>query len=99
VKIPRRKSRASRQHPPADLDAAVARSEREGRSEEEEPPRIYNPDKGTRYHYRDPDQAAARPVCKASGAGWAEGDGGLKMCGLCPYIWAQRQASATEAAS
>jgi hypothetical protein len=61
-----------------------------------EPPRIHNPFKGTWSHYRDPDQAAARPVCKASGHGWAEGDGGLALCGLCPYMWAQRQDSSEE---
>ena len=61
------------------------------------PPRIHNPYGGTRSHYRDPDyrpgpgQEPVRPVCKASGTGWAEGDGGLRECGLCPYMWAQRQ--------
>ncbi len=55
----------------------------------QEPPRIYNPVKGTRCHYRDPSQAAARPRCRASGAGWAEGDGGLLLCGLCRDLRAQ----------
>jgi hypothetical protein len=56
-----------------------------------EPPAIYNPDRGARWHFRDPSFPAAHPVCGASGAGWAEGNGGLKPCGLCPGIWAQRQ--------
>ena len=90
--IPRRKNRASRQHPLADLEAAIARSERPVPAE---PPSIYNPVNGTCYHYLDPDQAATKPVCKASGAGWAEGSGGLKRCGLCPHMWAQRQAGVT----
>ena len=59
-----------------------------------EPAHIHNPHGGTRYHYDDPDQPDARPVCNASGAVWAEGDGELGECGLCPHIWAQRQKAA-----
>ena len=54
-----------------------------------EPPSIHNPDGGTRYHFRDPD--TSRPVCNASGAAWAAGDGKLRKCGLCPDMWAARQ--------
>jgi hypothetical protein len=85
----RRKNRASRQHPLADVEAAIARSER---VEPAEPRRIHNPNGGTRSHYRDSSGPDLKPVCKASGRHWDEGDGGLALCGLCPYMWAQRQA-------
>ena len=82
-------SQLERQLAAAALDDAMARVQ-------PVPPRIYNPDRGARSHYRDPGQAAARPVCNASGARWAEGDGGLGLCGLCPHIWAQRQGGSDE---
>ena len=57
-----------------------------------DPAFVHNPDGGTRYHDVDPD--TGKPVCKASGTAWASGTGGLRQCGLCPGIWAQRQAGA-----
>jgi hypothetical protein len=89
VSIFKRKNQLPRQLALGNFQDAMGRVEDALR--DREPPHIYNPSKGTRYHYRDPDQAAARPVCKASGAGWAEGDGGLRECGNCPGMWAQRQ--------
>jgi hypothetical protein len=90
-----------RRRHPSQLDRVLAEhelSEAVGRVQPE-PPRIHNPAGGTRYHFRDPSFPAAHPVCNASGAGWAEGDGGLKRCGLCPAIWAQRQAGGGERAA
>jgi hypothetical protein len=78
------------------LQEAIGRAEEAAAAVQAEPPSIYNPVNGTCYHYLDPDQAATKPVCKASGAGWAEGSGGLKRCGLCPHMWAQRQAGSDE---
>ena len=54
-----------------------------------ERPSIHNPDGGTRWHFPDPD--TGRPVCKAGGTAWVTGTGGLRECGLCPPMWAQRQ--------
>lgn len=77
----------------AQLDEALARVE------PAEPAHIHNPGGGTRYHFQDPDREPVRPVCNASGSQWADGNGGLKECGLCPYMWAQRQASSELEAS
>ena len=75
---------------PSKLDEAMGRIQLE-------PPRIHNPAKGTRSHYRDPGQAAARPLCNASGNAWAEGDGGLQLCALCRG-WGTGSSDGTEAA-
>ena len=71
----------------------------EAMREAQEPPHIHNPAGGTRYHFLDPDRPHMRPVCNASGAQWADGDGGLGRCGLCPHMWAQRQSGSDERAA
>jgi hypothetical protein len=81
------------------LLAASRLQEAMGRIESARPLPIHNPDRGARWHYRDPSFPAAHPVCGASGTQWAEGDGGLKPCGLCPPMWAQRQAGSGERAA
>ena len=89
TRLERQLAEAGRERLAGRLQEAVALAQ-----EPSVPPSIHNPHGGTRSHYRDPDQAAARPVCGASGAVWAEGNGGLRMCGLCPHMWAQRQEQA-----
>jgi len=61
------------------------------------PVHIHNPDGGTRSHDLDPD--TGRPVCKASGAAWVTGDGGLRLCGLCRDMRAGRLGGTGEAAA
>jgi len=85
-----RPNRLERQLAEADIETAMGRVQ-------PVPAHIHNPDGGTRWHYLDPD--SGRPVCKASGGSWVAGDGKLRMCGLCPGIWAQRQGGTGEQAA
>ena len=90
-------ARLSRQLAHAALEDAMGRvQERAGEEQPVVPPQIHNPDGGTRSHYLDPDAPDRRPVCNASGARWGDGDGGLRLCGLCPGMWAQRQDRSSE---
>jgi hypothetical protein len=99
-----RKERLPRQLAHADLTDAMGRVQ-QNRSDEAAPAppsppvplHVHNPQGGTRYHVLDPD--TGKPVCGASGAMWAQGDGNLGPCGLCPGILAQRQAAAREGAT
>jgi len=81
-----RPSRLERQLAEADIETAMGRVQ-------PVPVHIHNPEGGTRWHFADPD--TGRPVCKAGGTAWVTGTGGLRECGLCPPMWAQRQQAAS----
>ena len=85
-----RPNRLERQLAEADLESAMGRVQ-------PPPVHIHNPDGGTRSHDLDPD--TGRPVCKASGAAWVTGDGGLRLCGLCRDMRAGRLGGTGEAAA
>ena len=89
----RRPTQLQQQLAEADREIAEGRLLQAVAAVQAEPPRIHNPNGGTRSHYRDSSGPDLKPVCKASGRHWDEGDGGLELCGLCPHMWAQRQAS------